>query len=204
MGVYYMRNDFVKFSNGKYAFTDEDGKIPLIECDRSEDFVYILLCKEDELEGLQRQNRMLMNTISRLRKNEKNRKIKKLGYIVIIPLSLILFMICKPISLITSLISSLTLIGGYKLFLNYTCGRKKDNKEKIDYANKKYNENRDRIPSLMDEIEILKKESNYNVIDRDKDDTSNKYSFKGYGINRNEDDVKIIHIARILSKEKLV
>ena len=26
------------------------------------------------------------------------------------------------------------------MFLNYTCGRKKDNKEKIEYANKKYNE----------------------------------------------------------------
>ena len=90
------------------------------------------------------------------------------------------------------------------MFLNYTCGRKKDNKEKIDYANKKYNENRDRIPSLMDEIERLKMESNYKVIDRDKDDTNNKYSFKGYGINRNDDDVKIVHIARILSKEKMV
>lgn len=195
-----MKNDFIKFSNGKYAFTDKDGKIHLIECDRSEDFVYVLLCKEEELESLQRQNRMLMDTISRLRNNERNRKKRKLGYIIIIPLSLILFIVCKPISLIISLISSFGLVGGYKLFLNYTCGRKKDNKEKINYANKKYNENRDKIPVLMNEIEKLKKESNYKIIDRDKDNTSNKYSFKGFGINRNEDDVKIVHITRILSK----
>lgn len=199
-GGCYMKKDFVKFSNGKYAFTNEDGKIHLIECDRSEDFIYILLCKEDELESLQRQNRMLMNTISRLRKNEKNRKMRKLGYIIIIPLSLILFMICKPISLIISLISSLTLIGGYKLFLNYICGRKKDNKEKIDYANERYNENRDKILGLMDEIDRLKKESNYMVIDRDDNDKSNKYSFRGNCINR-DDDVEIVHKARILSME---
>lgn len=196
-----MKKDFIKFSDGRYAITDENRKIHLIECDRSEDFVYILLCKEEELESLQRHNRMLMDTISRLRNNERNRKKRKLGYIIIIPLSLILFIVCKPISLIISLISSFGLVGGYKLFLNYTCGRKKDNKEKINYANKKYNENRDRIPVLMNEIEKLKKESNYKIIDRDKDNTSNKYSFKRYGINRNEDDVKIVHITRILSRE---
>ena len=111
-----------------------------------------------------------MDTVSRLRKNERNRKKRKLGYIVIIPLSLLLFIVCKPISLIISLISSFGLVGGYKLFLNYTCGRKKDNKEKINYANKKYNENRDRIPVLMDEIEKLKKESNYRIIDRENND----------------------------------
>ena len=199
-----MRNDFVKFSNGKYAFTDEDGKIHLIECDRSEDFVYILLCKEDELEGLQRQNRMLMNTISRLRKKDKERRQWIMNYVILVPFSVFLFFNLTTISLVLGLVSSLGLLLGYKLFLNYTCGRKKDNKEKIEYANKKYNENRDRIPSLMDEIERLKKESNYKVIDRDKDDTNNKYSFKGYGINRNDDDVKIVHIARILSKEKMV
>ena len=196
-----MKKDFIKYADGKYAFSDENGKINLIKCDRSEDFVYILLCKEEELDSLQRENRMWMNTISRLRKNERNRKKRKLGYIVIIPLSLILFIICKPISLIISLISSFGLVGGYKLFLNYTCGRKKDNKEKINYANDRYNENRYRIPVLMDEIEKLKKESNYRIIDRENNDNKDKYSFKGYGINRYDDNEKIVHITRILSKE---
>ena len=195
-----MKHDFIKFANGEYAFTDESGKINLVKCDRSEDFVYILLCKEDELERLERENRIWMDNISRLRKNETNRRKRKLGFIVITPLAFLLFILFKPISLVISLISSLGLVCGYKLFLNYTCGRKKDNKEKINYAKKKYNENRDRIPVLMNEIERMKIESNYMVVNRDNDDNSNKYSFKGNCINREDDDMKIVHITRILSK----
>ena len=195
-----MKHDFIKFANGEYAFTDESGKINLVKCDRSEDFVYILLCKEEELENLQRENRIWMDNISRLRKNERDRRKWNMNYIILVPVSIILFFVLKPISIVFGLLGSFMLLTSFKLFGNLVCGWKKDNKIKIDYAKKKYNENRDRIPVLMNEIERLKKESNYKIIDRDKDNTSNKYSFKGYGINREDDDVKIVHITRILSK----
>jgi len=195
-----MKQDFIKFADGKYAFTDESGKINLVKCDNGEDFIYILLCKEEELENLEKENRLWMNEISRIRENERNRRKRKLGFIVIIPLAILSFISFKPISLVISLFSSFCLVCGYKLFTNYTCGRKKDNRVKIDYAKKKYNENRDRIPELKDEIDRLKIESNYMIVNRDNDEDRNKYSFKGYGINREDDDVKIVHITRILSK----
>ena len=195
-----MKHDFIKFANGEYAFTDESGKINLIKCDRSDDFVYILLCKEEELERLERENRMWMNAISRLRKNEKDRRKWNINYIILVPASIILFFVLKPISIIFGLLGSFMLLTSFKLFVNLVCGWKKDNKEKIDYAMKKYNENRDRIPVLMNEIERMKIESNYRVVNRDNDDNKNKYSFKGNCINRDDDDVKIVHITRILSK----
>ncbi len=195
-----MKHDFIKFANGEYAFTDESGKINLIKCDRSDDFVYILLCKEEELERLERENRMWMNAISRLRKNEKDRRKWNINYIILVPASIILFFVLKPISIIFGLLGSFMLLTSFKLFVNLVCGWKKDNKEKIDYAMKKYNENRDRIPVLMNEIERMKIESNYRVVNRDNNENRNKYSFNGYGINREDDDVKIVHITRILSK----
>ena len=195
-----MKQDFIKFADGEYAFTDEFGKINMVNCDRSEDFVYILLCKKNELKNLQKENRMLMNEISYVRKKDKERRQWIMNYIILVPFSVFLFLNLTTISLFLGLVSSLGLLWGYKLFVNYICGRKKDNKVKIDYAKKKYNENRDRIPELRDEIERLKKESNYRIINNDKDVNNSKYSFKGYGINRNDDDVKIVHITRILSK----
>lgn len=195
-----MKQDFIKFADGEYAFTDEYGKINLVKCDRSEDFVYILLCKEKELENLQRENRLCMNKISYVRKKDKERRQWIMNYIILLPFSVFIFFNLTTISLVLGLVSSLGLLLGYKLFVNYICGRKKDNKVKIKYANKKYSENRDRISELRDEIERLKIESNYRVIDRDNNDNRNKYSFKGYCINRNDDDEKIVHIAKILSK----
>ena len=195
-----MKHDFIKFANGEYAFTDESGKINLVKCDRSEDFVYILLCKEEELENLQRENRIWMDNISRLRKNEKDRRKWNMNYIILVPVSVVLFFLLKPISIIFGLLSSFMLLTSFKLFGNLVCGWKKDNKEKMDYAREKYNENRDRIPVLMNEIERMKIESNYMVVNRDSNDNSNKYSFKGNCINREDDDMKIVHITRILSK----
>lgn len=195
-----MKHDFIKFANGEYAFTNESGKINLVKCDRSEDFVYILLCKEDELEKLERENRMWMDTISRLRKKERDRRKWNINYIILVPVSIVLFFLLKPISIILGLLSSFMLLTSFKLFGNLVCGWKKDNKEKMDYAREKYNENRYRIPVLMNEIERMKIESNYRVVNRDSNDNSNKYSFKGNCINREDDDMKIVHITRILSK----
>ena len=195
-----MKHDFIKFANGEYAFTDESGKINLVKCDRSEDFVYILLCKEEELENLQRENRIWMDNISRLRKNEKDRRKWNMNYIILVPVSVVLFFLLKPISIIFGLLSSFMLLTSFKLFGNLVCGWKKDKKEKMDYAREKYNENIDIIPVLMNEIERMKIESNYMVVNRDSNDNSNKYSFKGNCINREDDDMKIVHITRILSK----
>lgn len=196
-----MKQDFIKLANGEYAFTDELGKINLIKCDRGEDFAYMLLCKEDELENLEKENGIISNTISRIRKNEKERRIWNMYYIMLVPALIILFFMLKPISLIFGLISSLGIFAGFKLCGNLIYGRKKDNKKKIEYANKKYNENRDRIISLRDEIEKLKTESNFRIIDRD---NSKKYGyeFKGKNIENNYDDCKIVHKARLLSYKK--
>ena len=201
MGECYMKNDFVKFSNGEYAYTDEFGKINLIKCDRGEDFVYILLCKEDELERLERENKMWMRTISRINGRESKRKKWNRNYAILVPFSVILFFILKTITLGLSLFVSLGLLGLYKLFINYKCGNKDDNIRKLDYANKIFNENREKIPVLKDEIKKLKNESNYRIVSRDDNmNTKNKYQFKGNSIVNNVDNVDIVHKVRILSK----
>ena len=199
-----MKNDFVKFSNGEYAYTDEFGKINLIKCDRGEDFVYILLCKEDNLERLECENRICMNTISKIRKNECNRKRWNMNYIILVPFAMFIFFSLKPISLSLGLISSLGLLSGYKLSANLVCGRKKDNKIKLEYTKRKYNENREKIYALRDEIKRLKMESNFTIIDRSGVNSEKKYSyeFRGNSLVNNDDNIKIVHKVRILSDKK--
>ena len=53
-----MKHTHIDVLDGNYVYTDKLGKIYTISCDGSKDFVYNILCKEDELKKLQSENKM--------------------------------------------------------------------------------------------------------------------------------------------------
>ena len=68
-----MKKDFIKFADDEYVFTDEFGKINEVKSDISND--HVLLRKEKELEIIERENILWIDTISKVTKKEGNNTI---------------------------------------------------------------------------------------------------------------------------------